>query len=412
MGLFDGTDSGAPDMNSMLVQALLGGGGDGTAAAAQPKKSGNGVATALAQAIFQAKQDALMDSPSFLFGQGLSQSSAELGQDLGGDKPWLQKIVSALAGGLGQGLQQRGKRFATEAAAPRLKQAFALATDPQGSEKAYADPFFSQTTLPEALLGNQLQYAQTGVDRKAKIEDMAATERAKLGVQQEFGELESQKKQAERGFDLPKKNLDMESGLRKEFQGLAEVKDFVSSDIGYKSLLKAAQDNSPMADLELIRGAVQAIEPGMAVREGEQAAVAASASIPDQLKGAMSKALNGESGLTADQRQGILRIAERRWAEHSDKFNMAREFYRSRAENYNLLPESVTYLPEGSMPASAQNTPPPARTMPQATPTPAAQPVVGGLPSSIPTPTATPPETRSMNGVPYVRVAGGWQRAQ
>lgn len=137
--------------------------------------------------------------------------------------------------------------------------------------------------------------------------------------------------------------------LRKEFQGLPEVKAYVTSDIGYKSLQKAIQDPSAASDLELIRGAIQAIEPGMAVREGEQLAVEKSASIPDMWKGAIKKSLSGESALSPELRQGILRIAERRYQEYADKFNTANQFYQNQATRRGLPdPKGVTYLDQAA----------------------------------------------------------------
>ncbi len=144
----------------------------------------------------------------------------------------------------------------------------------------------------------------------------------------------------QRRLNAPDRLMD----LRKEFSGKPEIQDFVASDIGFKSLQKAINDPSAASDLELIRGAIQAIEPGMAVREGEQAAVAASAAIPDQWKGAIDKALTGQSSLSPDLRAGILRIAQRRYNEYATKFNTARDFYRTQAANAELDPDGVTYL--------------------------------------------------------------------
>ena len=77
-----------------------------------------------------------------------------------------------------------------------------------------------------------------------------------------------------------------------------------------ESLKKALKDPGAVADQELVRYGIL-IEPGMAVREGEQAALANSASIPDEWRAEMAKALNGESGLSPKTREGIKRLAMR-----------------------------------------------------------------------------------------------------
>ena len=179
--------------------------------------------------------------------------------------------------------------------------------------------------------------------------------------------------------DLEKPDRDAEglTDLRKEFQALPEIRAFTTSDIGIRSLREAIKDPAATSDLELVRGAIQAIEPGMAVREGEAAAAQNSASIPDSYKAWLAKALKGESGLPEDVRQGILRIAERRYLGYAEKFNAARTFYQNRAEQRGLDPNGITYLPEanagsgGSSTNSSQNLAP-LSPQPQAGPVPSA----------------------------------------
>jgi hypothetical protein len=181
---------------------------------------------------------------------------------------------------------------------------------------------------------------------KAKADAQLGIDRRKLDQQRE---LEKQ----DRAF----KNV---MDVRKEFQGLPEVKNYVTSEIGYRSLQKAMEDPSAASDLEIIRGAIQAIEPGMAVREGEQAAVAASASIPGQYKGWLTKALSGESALPPEVREGVMRIAERRYQEHASMFNKARDFYSGQAGKVGegvYDGNSVTYLPSAQIPGQQQAVP-------------------------------------------------------
>ena len=148
-----------------------------------------------------------------------------------------------------------------------------------------------------------------------------------------------------RDLEAPDRSFKDVGDLRNEFQKKPEVVSFIQSDIGIKSLRNAIKDPSATSDLELVRGAIQAIEPGMAVREGEAQAVQQSGSIPDQWKGALNKALNGESGLPDDVRKGILRIAERRYTEYATKFNDSKSFYEGLAQKRGLDPSAITYMP-------------------------------------------------------------------
>lgn len=193
-------------------------------------------------------------------------------------------------------------------------------------------------------------------------------------------------------INKPQKNEDRLIGLRKEFQGLPEVQDFVTADTGIKSLRKAILDPSATSDLELIRGAIQAIEPGMAVREGEQAAVQKSGSFFGGLHAAAMGALTGQTRLTPEQREGIMRIAQRRYNEHAGKFNTAREFYASQAQRMGL-PEGITYLESAKLEPYEEQ---------QQTQT---MPLPGGLSISSPA-----PNIKIVNGQTYEKIQGQWQK--
>lgn len=135
------------------------------------------------------------------------------------------------------------------------------------------------------------------------------------------------------------------TALRKELQGAQAFQDYQVAEKGYRVMLKAAKDPSAASDLDFVYGAIQMIEPGMAVREGEQAAVANSTSIPDAFKGYMQKALTGQGALTTEVREGILRLAARRFDEHARTFGSARTFYEQEAQRLGAPnPAAVTYM--------------------------------------------------------------------
>lgn len=134
--------------------------------------------------------------------------------------------------------------------------------------------------------------------------------------------------------------------LRKEFSALPEVKNYSLIDTAARVVTKAVKDPSAVATQELVRRAVQLIEPGMAVREGEQAAIMSSQSIPDQFKGQLQKALTGEGGLQEDVRAGILRIAQRAYESQAERYKATKDFYEGIAKERNLPTKSISYLGE------------------------------------------------------------------
>jgi hypothetical protein len=136
-----------------------------------------------------------------------------------------------------------------------------------------------------------------------------------------------------------------EQGLRKEFQGNEVYTKFKTSEIGFKSLVEAHKDKAGTSDLELVRGAIQAIEPAMAVREGEAKAVEGSSAIPDQWKASLNKSLKGGTGLPPEVRDGIMRIAARRYEQYANEFNSQRTKYSGLADEYGYIPDRVVADP-------------------------------------------------------------------
>jgi hypothetical protein len=145
--------------------------------------------------------------------------------------------------------------------------------------------------------------------------------------------------------------------LRKQFTALPEVKNFSLIDNASRIVAKAVNDPSAVATQELVRRAVQLIEPGMAVREGEQAAIAASQSIPDQFKGQLQTALTGQGGLQADVREGILRIAQRAYEAQAERYKTTKSFYENIAKERKLPEKQISYLGEAQPWESLVKTP-------------------------------------------------------
>lgn len=145
------------------------------------------------------------------------------------------------------------------------------------------------------------------------------------------------------GF-LTKTKADEYDKLRAQFNALPEVKNYSLVKNAATVVGQAVKDPSAVATQELVRRAVQLIEPGMAVREGEQAAIANSQSIPDQWKGALQKAINGTGGLEKDVREGILRIAQRSYEANASTYNDIQAFYQNLAKERRLGDRPISYL--------------------------------------------------------------------
>ena len=144
----------------------------------------------------------------------------------------------------------------------------------------------------------------------------------------------------------------MVDSLRKEFNALPDVKDFAVTKKAADAISGALKDENAVSDLELTRYAILMIEPGMAVREGEQAAVLKSGSLPTQWKGTIKKALTGSSGLTSEIRQGLLNLASRAYEAQRKNYMNAYDLYKNEAANKKIDPNRIAYF---GVPAEASD---------------------------------------------------------
>ena len=141
------------------------------------------------------------------------------------------------------------------------------------------------------------------------------------------------------------KDLDDKTiNLRKEFNALDPVKNFAKASQAANALAGALKDNSKVSDQELVRYSILMIEPGMAVREGEQGAVANSQSIPEAFRGQMLGALSGNTVLGPDVREGIKNLASRAYNSHKGLYEQANELYSKEATLQGIDPSRISYI--------------------------------------------------------------------
>ncbi len=145
-------------------------------------------------------------------------------------------------------------------------------------------------------------------------------------------------------FKLKQQGEERLIGLRKEFNSLEPVKNFSKAAQAASAISGALKDTGKVADQELVRYSIQMIEPGMAVREGEQNAVAASQSIPEEWKAKVTSALEGKSQLGPEIREGLKRLAERAYSSHKGLYDQAFGLYGKEAELQGLDPNRLSYI--------------------------------------------------------------------
>lgn len=103
-------------------------------------------------------------------------------------------------------------------------------------------------------------------------------------------------------------DFEAEEDLRKEYTALGPVKSFQVQADAFGKVAAAAKDPTAAGDLALIFSFMKILDPNSVVREQEFANAQNAAGVPDQVRNAWNRALNGER-LNPDQRADFLRTA-------------------------------------------------------------------------------------------------------
>ena len=133
-------------------------------------------------------------------------------------------------------------------------------------------------------------------------------------------------KQEENAINRAGKTAETSTALRKEFEGLPEVKNYKQALPSFKGIEDAVTRNTPMSDINIVYGIAKLYDPNSVVREGEYATVANSPAIPERIKG-YAQYLAGGGKLTAEVKRQILTEAQSRMKTFEDEYQKARTNY-------------------------------------------------------------------------------------
>ena len=182
-----------------------------------------------------------------------------------------------------------------------------------------------QNDFARTLLKEQGDNTRTGLTNQATLDA------AKIKAQQELAE--QQRKAA-------LKNPEISTALRKEFEGLPEVKNYKQALPAYKGIEDAVTRNTPMSDINIVYGIAKLYDPNSVVREGEYATVANAPNIPERVKGWVQYATNGGK-LTPEVKKQIMDEASSRMMSFQNEFEGSSARYRDIAERSNADPTLV-----------------------------------------------------------------------
>lgn len=217
------------------------------------------------------------------------------------------------------------KSKADSARQQRLDALRALQLEAEGS-KLEESKRHNQAMEEEAKSKRETVDANADADRAAK----EAAAKAKLS---RTGAGAAGKKEAKAFKDS--------SSLRKEFNGLPEVKNFKEASTSLSKIRNAAKNVSAAGDLSLVFAYMKVLDPASTVREGEFQAAAAAAGADQRLLGALERVRSGQL-LTPEQRNDFVKQAEVLHAAQKEQYARTASQFRDLATKAGLSPDDVT----------------------------------------------------------------------
>jgi len=137
--------------------------------------------------------------------------------------------------------------------------------------------------------------------------------------------------------------------LRKEFEQNADVKAFNDVAASYDIISSiASAPPSAANDMSMIFAYMKMLDPGSVVREGEFATAQNSAGLPDQVRNAYNKALNGQR-LAPAQRQQFVTTAGTIYQSRKARYDQQVAQYQGYASELGLPPTTIqARIPAGA----------------------------------------------------------------
>jgi len=148
-------------------------------------------------------------------------------------------------------------------------------------------------------------------------------------------------------------NRKAEADFRKEFDGLAEVKNFRTIENQGRTILNLSRDQdarlksgrepSAQNDIAMIFSYMKMLDPTSVVREGEFATAQNAAGVPDRIRNAFNKAQNGQL-MNPRQRKEMVNSARQAFLAARQTYNERAQQFRGYAQDNGVNPDRVATL--------------------------------------------------------------------
>jgi hypothetical protein len=155
--------------------------------------------------------------------------------------------------------------------------------------------------------------------------------------------------------DNPYRDRQQVAGLRKEFDGLPEVKNYNLVIPTYQRAVNAP--NTRAGDLSLVYALGKIFDPGSVVREGELILSKDAAPWLAKIVASTNSQINGAGAINAETRKEIIAAMQGQVESLRSQYDMRREQFSSYASDYGAEPFSVVGRhPGGDAPAGSPGT--------------------------------------------------------
>ena len=164
---------------------------------------------------------------------------------------------------------------------------------------------------------------------------------ARLGLEEQRVQIARQESgRLSAGGLTPTQARKTETDLRKEFEALPEVKSHRIITQQAENVRRLAASPNAQNDIALIYSTMKAYDPTSVVRETEFATAQNAAGVPDQIRNAYNKALNGQR-LNPKQRQEMAAAVGTVARSSAERYGQIEGQFRSYAQDYGANPERV-----------------------------------------------------------------------
>jgi hypothetical protein len=178
----------------------------------------------------------------------------------------------------------------------------------------------------------------TADQTKADSDNRTAYQKAQLAMQKRGQDMSYSAAMATGGRQVGAATAANESKLRDDYR--ADSKGFATVRDAYGRIVEAGKNETAAADISLLYGYMRILDPGSTVREGEFATAQNAGNIPERIRAAYNKAING-GRLTPQIRGDFLSEAEKIYNRATQDHDKMRTWYQQTATRSGMNPENV-----------------------------------------------------------------------